>query len=278
MSTNPLHQYFRQPAIYIRLPSDGNFYPSDALDMPANRELPVLPMTAVDEITYRTPDALFNGTAVVDVIKSCVPNIKNPWNMPSIDVDAVLASIRIASYGHELDIDCRCTKCQNIDEVSIDLRTSIEKIKSPNYSESIPHGDLKIFFCPMTYQDINENNLAQFEDQKLMQIVEDQTASDEQKRKQMSEILKKITDMTMKALAKSISHIQTPESHVDNKAHISEWLANCDRALFNKIRNHIVSSKKTAELQPFNMKCTSCGNEYEQLYTLDLSNFFGDAS
>lgn len=278
MSTNPLQQYFRQPAIYIKLPSDGNFYPPGALDMTPNREFPVLPMTAVDEITYRTPDALFNGTAVVDVIKSCLPNIKDPWKMPSIDVDTVLASIRIASYGHELDIDCRCTKCDNVDEVSIDLRSAIEKIKSPDYSKNIPYGDLEIYFCPMTYQDINENNLAQFEDQKLMQIVEDQTASDEQKRKQMSDILKKITDMTMKALAKSIAYIKTPESRVDDKTHISEWLTNCDRALFNKIRDHIVSCKKTAELQPFKMKCTGCGNEYDQVYTLDLSNFFGAAS
>ena len=57
---NPLRRYFRQPAIYIRLPSAGKFYPPGTLDMPANNELPVLPMTAVDEIVSRTPDALFN--------------------------------------------------------------------------------------------------------------------------------------------------------------------------------------------------------------------------
>jgi hypothetical protein len=59
--SNPLRQYFRQPAIYLRLPTEGKHWPSEALDMPANKELPVLPMTAIDEITYRTPDGLFNG-------------------------------------------------------------------------------------------------------------------------------------------------------------------------------------------------------------------------
>jgi hypothetical protein len=91
--TNPLSQYFRQPSIYIKLPSGGQFYPPGALDMPPNGELPILPMTAVDEITYRTPDALYNGVATVDVIRSCVPNIIDPWCIPVIDVDPLLIAI-----------------------------------------------------------------------------------------------------------------------------------------------------------------------------------------
>ena len=68
ISNNPLKQYFRQPAIYVRLPSGGQHYPPGAINMPPNGELPVFPMTAMDEITYRTPDALFNGSAVISVI------------------------------------------------------------------------------------------------------------------------------------------------------------------------------------------------------------------
>ena len=72
-SVNPLKQFFRQPAIYMRLPSQGEYWPEGSIALPENKELPVYPMTAIDEITYRTPDALFNGQAVVNVIKSCVP-------------------------------------------------------------------------------------------------------------------------------------------------------------------------------------------------------------
>ena len=93
MSNNPLQQFFRQPAIYIKLPSNGKFYPEGALTMPENGEIPVYPMTAVDEITYRTPDALFNGTAVVNVIQSCVPAIKNAWFIPAMDIDTLLLLI-----------------------------------------------------------------------------------------------------------------------------------------------------------------------------------------
>ena len=87
MDNNPLKQYFRQPAIFIQLPSQGKFYKDGALVPTANGEYPVLPMTTLDEITYRTPDALFNGTAVANVIESCVPNIRDAWAMPGMDVD-----------------------------------------------------------------------------------------------------------------------------------------------------------------------------------------------
>jgi hypothetical protein len=62
-------------------------------------------MTAIDEITYRTPDALFSGQAVVNVIHSCVPSIKNAWHAPVADLNSILVAIRIASYGHELEIE-----------------------------------------------------------------------------------------------------------------------------------------------------------------------------
>ena len=60
-SANPLKQYFRQPAIYLRLPTGGKYWPPGSIELTHNGEFSVYPMTAIDEITYRTPDALFNG-------------------------------------------------------------------------------------------------------------------------------------------------------------------------------------------------------------------------
>ena len=79
---NPLRQYFRRPAIYITLPSKGKYYPIGAVEIPEGGEIPVYPMTAIDEITSKTPDALFNGTAIAELIKSCIPAIKDPWAIP----------------------------------------------------------------------------------------------------------------------------------------------------------------------------------------------------
>ena len=100
---NPLRKYFRQPKVYITLPSKGKFYADGAIELPESGEFPVFAMTAKDELTMKTPDALLNGQATVDVIKSCIPAIKNPWSMPSIDLDAVLIAIRIATYGEMME-------------------------------------------------------------------------------------------------------------------------------------------------------------------------------
>ena len=108
---NPLKQYFRQPAIYMRLPTGGKYWAEGTIDMPQNGEIPVYPMTAIDEITYRTPDALFNGQAVASVIQSCIPNVKNAWAAPAPDINSMLVAIRLASYGHELEIASTCPSC-----------------------------------------------------------------------------------------------------------------------------------------------------------------------
>ena len=111
--SNPLAKHFRQPAVYLRLPSGGAYWPNESVILPANGELPVYPMTTKDEIILRTPDALINGAGVVTVIQSCIPSITNAWNMPSVDVDACLIAIRIASYGNGMDVTVICPKCQN---------------------------------------------------------------------------------------------------------------------------------------------------------------------
>ena len=99
---NPLANYFRQPKMYMRLPSHGQFYPEGALDKSEIDEYPVYAMTAKDELMFKTPDALMNGQAVVDVVQNCIPNIKDAWQVPSIDMDIILIAIRIATYGEKL--------------------------------------------------------------------------------------------------------------------------------------------------------------------------------
>jgi len=115
MNTNPLKQYFRRPAVYMRLPSNGVGYPPGSLTMPENGELPVFPMTAIDEITAKTPDALFNGAAVVEIIRSCVPDIKDPWVIPGNDLDAILVAIKAAT-GDGMNLNSICPKCENVAE------------------------------------------------------------------------------------------------------------------------------------------------------------------
>lgn len=278
MNSNPLSQYFRQPAIFIRLPSEGNFYPPDALEHTVNGEYPVLPMTTVDEITYRTPDALFNGQAVCSVIESCVPNIKNAWAVPSIDLDTILVAIRIATYGNDLDIASTCPNCETQTDYTLNLTQVISSIQGMDYRKSLSLGDLEVYFQPLSYKQMNDNSLTQFEEQRALQALQEAATVDNESIKQLSDVLKKINGITTRALAQSIAMVKTPTAQVTEFEHIQEWLNNCDRKIFGKIRDHIIENKRQSELQPMKLKCENCSHEYEQPFTLNMTDFFEDAS
>ena len=157
-SANPLKQYFRQPAIYLRLPTGGKYWPSGSIELTHNGEFPVYPMTAIDEITYRTPDALFNGQAVITVIQSCIPNVKDAWQAPTTDINSMLVAIRLASYGHELEISSTCPSCETSEDYALDLRNILDQLKSPDFESTLTYGDLEISFGPISYQNQNKSN------------------------------------------------------------------------------------------------------------------------
>ena len=275
---NPLRQYFRQPAIYIKLPSSGQFYPPGTLTLTETNELPVYPMTAIDEIMYKTPDALFNGQATVNVIQSCIPNITNAWGVPAMDVDTILVAIRIASYGHEMEFGTKCPKCSAESDRALDLRTVMDAMRIPDYNQSIQSGDMEIYFRPMNYKNLNDNNQLQYENQRMLQMLPDTKFEDTEKMNALTAALKKITDITVTALAQSIATVKTPTAMVSEPEYIEDFLKNCDRNLFTQIRDHIIKLKTQAEMQPMKLVCDECSHEYEQSVSLDMSTFFAPAS
>jgi len=279
MNPNPLQRFFRQPAIYIRLPSQGHGWPANALEIPQNGELPVLPMTAMDEITYRTPDALFNGEATTTVIQSCVPNILDAWATPSIDLDALLVAIRIASYGHNMDIDSTCPKCEHENTFGLDLRTVLDKFGSADFTRPLVIGDMTFYFRPLSYREMTENNQLQFEQQKTLQMLnQGEDADVGQQTDRINRMMKALIELTVRAMSHSIREVRLPDAVVQDHEQIEEFLNNCDRTMFTQVRDHAISLRESAELKPLKMRCISCQHEYEQMFTLDMARFFGSAS
>ena len=276
LPNNPLTQYFRQPAIHIRLPSQGKFYPQGTLTMPPNGELPVLPMTSVDEITYRTPDALFNGSATVSVIQSCIPSIRDPWNMPSTDMDAVLVAIRIASYGHGMDISTTCPACEAANDVTVDLRRVNDSLSVGNYDGKLSIGDLEFYFRPITFKTVNHNNQIQMEQQQAVRSLE--SLNDAERSEKVQTLMASINEAMLSTVASSVAAIKTPNALVTEFEFILDYLKNTDSKIFNQIRDHAITLKQQSEVKPIDITCNSCKHEYTQPFTLDLSSFFDDAS
>jgi len=277
-TANPLRKYFRQPVIFLRLPSGGKFYPPGTIQMPENGELPIYPMTAVDEIATRTPDALFNGSTIMEIIRSCVPNILDPWAVHSGDLNALLAAVRLASYGSEMEISTSCPKCNHVHQISIDLRIVLDQQQMPNYDVPLVAGDLTIHCSPMTYRQINEVGKVQYEDQKIINMINQVDLSEEEKMAKLGEAFKRITALTIRSIANSIGAIRTVDAMVTDQDQIHEFLVNSPKIVFDSIKDHIVKLRTASEIKPIKMTCEECSHEYEQTFTLDVTNFFVTAS
>jgi hypothetical protein len=271
--TNPLRQYFRRPALYLTLPSKGKFYPEGALEMPENGELAVYPMTAIDEITSKTPDALFNGNAVPDIIKSCVPGIKDPWAVPSVDMDAILVAIRAATNGNDLEISSTCPKCEEESKYNVNLGFLLSSIKASDYNEVFPMGELTLKFKPLNYTQVNDGNMGQFLIQREINSLEGITDNTERS-KVSGEIMKKLTQMNVELISSVIESITIPNEVVTSREFITEFLNGCDRATYEKIRQHVLKLRDSSNIKPQHIKCVSCSHEYDQALVLNVSDFF----
>jgi hypothetical protein len=274
MDNNPLKQYFRRPAVFITLPSKGKGYAPDVLSMPENGELPVYPMTAIDEITLRTPDALFNGNAVAEVIKSCLPNIKDPWRLTTSDLDAVLIGIRAAGGDNTLDVTTSCPSCKETNTYGVNLVNVLQTLKMGNYDQKLDVNNLSIKFKPMTYAEMNEAALGQFDIQRSFAEIE-KIEDEKQKIAATQVAIKSITDITMQLIAKSIEYVETPNGAVDQKDYILDFLRNCDANMYETIRDYNTRLKASTELQPLDIQCAACSHQYKQPFTLNASDFFG---
>ena len=274
IQNNPLKQYFRRPAIYLKLPSGGKMYAPGVINIPESGELAVYPMTAIDEISSKTPDALYNGTAIADIIKSCIPDIKDPWSINSIDLDAILIAIKAAAGGDDMSISSECPSCKEVAEYGVNLVGILSQLKSADYEKELIINELAIKFRPLSYKEMNEAGTSQMEAQRIFMMLskeENETVRAEK----TQEALRFITDVTMKILSNTITHIRTPNAFVEEKEYLLDFLRNCDSETYIAVRDYNASLKAQTEIKPLKIKCIHCQHEYEQQFTLNTSDFFG---
>jgi hypothetical protein len=248
---NPLANFMRQPKIYIRLPSDGDFWDSKSLDMPENREFPVFSMTAKDELMFKTPDALMNGQSMVDVIQSCIPNIKNAWHCPTVDLDTILIAIRLATYGETMKLSHKVPVIDEDVEYEIDLRSLLDQQQNNVWIEQVViRDDLIIFVKPLTYKHLTQTSIKSFETTRIMSMINDDKLSDEQKLKMFNDSFVNLTKITVDLMAEGIYKIIAGDQEVTDTKFIFEFISNSDKDVFEKVQNHLKDLKERNEIKP----------------------------
>jgi hypothetical protein len=276
-STNPLFKHFRQPQLYIKLPSEGKYYPAGAIDFPVTKEIPVYSMTAADEIIWKTPDALLNGQATVDVIHSCVPNIKNAWMLPNIDMDAIIIGIRRATYGNMMDLITLCPHCKRKNEQQLNLELLSTRFKPISFDETVKVEDLEIFLRPQLFNQVNKANIEKFEQQRALAIINNDNLSEEEKIQQFNQTFKRLVSLTVDQISDSVLAIRTADSVlVEEREYIVEFLKNCNKTIWNAIKERLESISQQSPLMNIDITCEyeDCAKTYESPLIFEQSNFF----
>lgn len=275
-NVNPLAKHFRQPALYIKLTSEGKFWKEGSLELPVTGELPVYPMTTRDEITLRTPDALINGTSVVNVIQSCCPGIKNAWEMPSVDVDTTLIAIRIASYGPTMAIGSTCPNCGTEHDYDVDLTSVLGSVSMPDYTKivELPDG-LSIRLRPLTYAQISKSGSIVFEEEKLIQTLADPDLDADVKKIKYNEHVNTMVELNIDTMASCTASITTKEGNVvtDSKF-IKEYYSNSESTVLRRIQETIDEFAKSISIKPIDVKCTECETDFSLAIDFDYASFF----
>ena len=279
-NTNPLQKYFRQPKIYLSLPSNGKYYPAGSLEISENGEYPVFPMTARDEIMIKTPDALLNGQATASVITSCIPAIKDPFNMPSMDLDACLIAIRIATYGEMMEVSIKVPVTGEDKDFDLDLRIMLDQFSNVDYNSAIQLDGMIVNLRPLTYGEFTETSRKTFDEQRIFKVLNDTDMAEGDKLATFTESFKKLTDLTILTLEKSIASIEVGDDVVTDQAHIKEFIANTDKGLFESVTNHIEEQRSKFQVKPLVVDATpeeieaGVPETYEVPVTFDQSSFF----
>ena len=274
---NPLSKFFRQPSVYVKLPSNGQFWIDGGVDLPVTGEIPIYPMTARDEITLRTPDALINGAGVVDVIQSCCPNIVDAWKMPSVDVDTVLIAIRIASYGTDMDVSTKCPFCNAENTHSINLQHSLSNIVCPDYSKKLEIADLKIKLMPQPYFAVNRQNSISFEEQRMMSALE--KADSPERSKEISDSMSRLIQIGIDTVTASTEYIELADgTKVTEKEYIKEFYDNASSNIVKSLQTRLGELNAEAAVKPQSASCAECSKEYQIPIVFDYSSFFDQGS
>lgn len=272
MENNPLLKYYRQPKNFLSLPSHGQFYPAGCIDGdPEN--LPVFGMTAMDEILMKTPDALFSGESVVQVIRSCIPNIKQPWSMPSLDVDAALIAIRIATYGGSIETSFSCKKCEETTRFDLDLTKSLDYLASLSYDSQIIVGPLVVNLRPLNYKEMTDFSMKQYVlRRQLVQNIDGM--EEEEKNKFIDDKFQQLSSILVDSFKKSIVSVEADDQVVEDTNAIQDWIKNSDKQFFDQIKNHLEAIGEKWQLKSQQCECSDCGEVNDVAIGLDQSNFF----
>lgn len=278
MSENPLKNLYRSKSVYVSLPSKGKYYKS-GLELSIDEELGVMPMTAVDEIKLKSPDALFNGDALFELIRSCVPDIQDPREIPACDTDIIMMAIKIATHGDKLDVTAKCPSCEAETDYEIPLSNMIASSKPIEEDDVVEINDkVRVYVRPYSLSSQIKGNIQKFH-QMRMQLILNNDMSAEDKANLFNEALLQASTISVSLAASNILKVEITDdedntTEVTDDNYIMEWVENMDSVTYEKVIGRIRTLSDPRVDTGVTLTCSECSHEYNTKVELDPVNFF----
>lgn len=268
---NPLKQFYRAPKLYVNLPSRGKF--NKVADETITGEIPVYAMTSKDELLMKNPDALLNGDAVVEAVKSCAPNIKSPKELPVCDIDLLLIAIRMATFGEFMEAKLKSPHTDKIGTYDINLNNIVESVgEIPAENNVTLANGCTVYVKPFTYELQTQINLVAYDQATALKNVGEVSSATAQQFKSM---FTKLAEINTDVIAKSIYQIKTPDGDVvTDTDHIKDFLANLESRDAKIVDGKIDELNKSGTSFKQEVICKETEKPFEADIRLDPSDFF----
>lgn len=273
---NPLRQYFRQVKLWMKLPSGTSYYDASVIQFTDKGEVGVLPMTGKDELALKNPDALLNGEALIEVLISCVPAVKNPRQLLTNDIDALITAIRYATFNDSLETIIHCPSCGHENTFKLDLEYALDNMEflDENYVVNLDSG-VSIYIRPYAFPELLKGLHAQFESSKLERAVSSETLSDEERSSIFGKSFKEMATLTYELMQNSVIKVvdESNNLNVTNKGHIKEFLFNIDKRSIDKVSDMIKEINHIGIKRTFTATCEHCAHKWENEIDFNPVNF-----
>lgn len=275
---NPLNQYFRIPKLYVKLPSQGAFYPDQMVETSATGEVAVYALTAMDQILLKTPDAVLNGETLLQIFRNCVPGVKDPGSLVEPDINTLMVAIRIATNGAQMEWQTVCPKCQTEHIFDVNLTHILETQSLIEEDSQVTLEDqLVVHVRPYNFRQRHMQLMNDLEHNQAVRVLEQNTEMNEEERQhQVGKLIRNITERTFDLLAQSVTSVTIVKTNqtVTDPQHITEFIKSISKAQAEVIIDQVRNLNQMGIDTESRFTCTSCGHEWTQPLDFDPTSFF----
>lgn len=291
-----LKMYYRKPKLYISLPSGLHFYDDEIENLSVYEEVGILPLTTMNEMELKNPEALLNGSAIESIIRDCttLENI-DPRKLLKCDIDAILLAIKKVSEDKDHEFEAKCPSCEHEFGYIRDLSNKLDTLQSheKEYTVTLEDYDVVVYLRPLTFEQYLHIQDVQLKEKREMDSItrklsefrekSDEDITDEEQNKffeMINNAFSKVTKTTMELFSQNIIkvYLRSDEVFEDDPEEIKEWVKQLDKANYDKISNRVAEINEIGLDDKETLTCPECEHKWEQPFDVNATHFFGSGS